>query len=118
MAAVLLYFLGVARVQSQPPLGAADVTTTQFAGGALYESQSWSFLFKLCMSAGTHDVVVTYLFPAFAAPILSVPYNLTEHKAPWIMLYPESNWQDSYFYIVSLKDMAGLQLLRVPLCVS
>jgi hypothetical protein len=102
LAVVLLFCLSVARVQSQPALGAPDVTTTQLAGGALLESQSWTFLFKLCIGAGSHDVAVTYLFPASSASSLSFPYNLTEHKAPWIMLYPESNWQDSYFYIVSV----------------
>jgi len=106
LAALLLYCLGVARVQSQPPLGAPDVTTTQMAGSALFEARSWTPLFKLCMGAGSHDVVVSYKFPSSAATSLGVLYNITDWTAPWIMLYPESNWQDSYFYIVSVKAPA------------
>jgi hypothetical protein len=95
--------MSLARVHSQPAFGAPDVTTTQLVGGATFESQSWAFLFKLCMSAGSHDVAVTYVFPASAATRLSAPYNMSETTAPWIMLYPESNWQDAYFYIVSAE---------------
>jgi hypothetical protein len=106
LIALWLCCLGVARVQSQPPLAAPDVTTTQIAGGALQESRYWTPLFKLCMGAGSHNVVVKYFFETTAAVALGAVYNLTELKAPWIMLYPESNWQDSYFYIVSAKAIA------------
>ena len=83
-------------------LDVSEVSTTRSAGGALYETTAWSPLFKLCIGGGSHKVVVQYFFPAAAKERLSLPYNLTELRAPWVMLYPESSWSDSYFYVVSL----------------
>jgi hypothetical protein len=83
-------------------LDVSDVSTTRSAGGALYETTAWSPLFKLCIGAGSHKVAVQYFFPRAATERLNYPYNLTELRAPWVMLYPESSWSDSYFYVVSL----------------
>lgn len=80
-------------------LDVSDVSTTRSAGGALYETTAWSPLFKLCIGAGSHKVAVQYFFPRAATERLNYPYNLTELRAPWVMLYPESSWSDSYFYV-------------------
>jgi hypothetical protein len=91
-------------------LDAPDVSTTRQIAGAINEARVWSPLFKLCVGEGTHNIVVNYFFPAAASAVLSpiIPYNMTNLKAPWVLLYPEANWQEAFFYIVILFTLRSL----------
>lgn len=88
-----------AAVRSQ--ISSTPSSTTQRASGELRQNMHWSFLYKVCISPGSHTVLVKYFFPSSSMLTLSQPSNYSESEAPWIMLYQESKWQDAYFYIVS-----------------
>ena len=105
-----LYCLCFAGVRSQPfsPFDPLQVATTQRAGGELRQMRHWSFLYKLCVGPGLHTVVAKYFFPVSSQLALGAAYNSSQLESPWIMLYPESKWQDAYFYIV--------RRLRCALC--
>ena len=95
-------------------LDVSEVSTTRSAGGALYETTAWTPLFKLCVGGGSHKVKVQYFFPAASTERLNHPYNLTEARAPWVLLYPESSWADPYFYVVSLAYTAFFESITAP----
>jgi hypothetical protein len=95
LALYCLCFAGV------PSSGLPGQSTTQRAGGELRTNRYWSYLYKLCAGPGIHTVVAKYFFPASAVLALGQAYNSSELESPWIMLYPESKWQDAYFYVVS-----------------
>jgi hypothetical protein len=80
--------------------------TTQWASGEMLERRFWSYLYKICVGAGTHSVVAKYFFPATYFDAFSEAYNTSLPDAPMVMLYPESRWQDAYFYIVSCFHFA------------
>jgi len=100
LAAVFLCFLVIGCVHCEDFVQ-PDTSTTKQTGGAMLETKGWTPLFKLCLTAGISLVDVTYMFPASSSAALKAPYNLSQWEAPWILLYPESSWQDAYFYIVS-----------------
>jgi len=100
LAAVFLCFLVIGCVHCEDFVQ-PDTSTTKQTGGAMLETKGWTPLFKLCLTAGVSLVDVTYVFPASSSAALKAPYNLSQWEAPWILLYPESSWQDAYFYIVS-----------------
>ena len=57
-----------------------------------------------------------YFFPSSYAITLGQPYNSSESGSPWIMLYPESKWQEAYFYVVScLHSLRAMFLLQFHL---
>ncbi len=101
LAALFLCCLVIGRVRCEDFVQ-PDTAFTKQAGGTMRDRSGWTPLFKLCMTGGNFAVNILYVFPAADAAVLKAPANLTQWDAPWILLYPESNWQDAFFYIVSV----------------